>query len=101
MSLEGVQQLLGHRSIYMTLVYARVAPKKLCEDYLKALDKLEKNVLLPTLSCESNNRMDTEVLEELLGRLRSRALEPSADKKRYGVLIRRTKRLKTELATLQ
>jgi site-specific recombinase XerD len=98
--LATLRELLGHRSLSMTLRYARVMPQKLRGDYLKAVDQLKKDVLLPTLTCESKNLPLTELLHDLLGRLRSQALEPGADKKRYGVLIRRTKRLKAELAIL-
>lgn len=99
MSLEGVQKLLGHRSISMTLKYARVMPKKLREDYLKALEKIEKEVSLPTLHNQSRNLQPIGILEDLLVRLNGLALEPGAHEK-LPTLIRRTKRLKTDLETI-
>lgn len=99
MSLEGVQKLLGHRSISMTLKYARVMPKKLREDYLKAVEKLEKGVSLPTLPNQSQNLKPIGLLEDLLARLNGLALEPEAHEK-LPTLIRRTKRLKTDLETI-
>ena len=96
----SLQKLLGHRSITMTLRYARVMPQKLREDYLKAVEQLQKDVSLPTLPYESNNLLLTELLQDLLGRLSTQALEPTADKKRFHALIRRARRLKNDLATL-
>lgn len=100
MNVEGLQRLLGHRSLSMTLRYARVMPMKLREDYLKALDQLQKNVSLPALPHESKNFMPGELLEELLGRLRGRALEPDTDRKKFKALIRRTERLRKDLVDI-
>jgi len=100
MSIEGLQKLLGHRSMSMSLRYARVMPKKLRDDYLKALDQLQKTVVLPTLPCESKNASNAELLQDLLERLRSKALKQRADKKRYQALIRRAERLRKDLANL-
>ena len=97
MNVEGLQRLLGHRSIGMTLKYARVMPQKLREDYLKALDQLQKNVSLPAIPHESKNSLPAELLEELLAGLRGRALEPGNHRTKLRALIRRTERLRKEL----
>ena len=41
MSLESLAALLGHRSLTMTLVYARIADKTLQTEYARASQKLE------------------------------------------------------------
>lgn len=41
MSLESLAALLGHRSLRMTLVYARIADRTVQNEYLKATQKLE------------------------------------------------------------
>lgn len=97
MNVEGLQRLLGHRSIGMTLKYARVMPQKLREDYLKALDQLQKNVSLPAIPNEPKNFLPAELLEELLARLRCQALERGTDSKQLRAIIRRTERLRKDL----
>jgi len=41
MSLESLAALLGHRSLRMTLVYARIADRTLQQEYMRATQKLE------------------------------------------------------------
>jgi site-specific recombinase XerD len=42
MSLEAVSAMLGHRSIRMTLVYARIADRTVAEEYFAAADKVDQ-----------------------------------------------------------
>ncbi len=42
MSLEAIAQMLGHRSMRMTLVYARIADRTVAEEYFAAADKVDQ-----------------------------------------------------------
>jgi site-specific recombinase XerD len=42
MSLEAVSAMLGHRSMRMTLVYARIADRTVAEEYFAAADKVDQ-----------------------------------------------------------
>jgi hypothetical protein len=41
MSLEAIAALLGHRSLRMTLLYARIADRKVREQYLSVCHELD------------------------------------------------------------
>jgi integrase len=41
MSLEAIAALLGHRSMRMTLVYARIADRTVAEQYYAATEQVE------------------------------------------------------------
>ena len=41
MSLEALAALLGHRSLRMTLVYARIADRTVADEYFKVSEKVE------------------------------------------------------------
>ena len=41
MSLEAIAALLGHRSLHMTLVYARIADRTVADEYFKVSEKVE------------------------------------------------------------
>jgi integrase len=41
MSLEAIAALLGHKSLSMTLVYARIADRTVAEEYFKVTEKVE------------------------------------------------------------
>ena len=42
MSLEAVSAMLGHRSMRMTLVYARIADRTVADEYFTAADKVDQ-----------------------------------------------------------
>ena len=42
MSVEAVSAMLGHRSMRMTLVYARIADRTIADEYLAAADKVDQ-----------------------------------------------------------
>jgi integrase len=42
MSLEAVSAMLGHRSMRMTLVYARIADRTIADEYFAAADKVDQ-----------------------------------------------------------
>ncbi len=41
MSLEAIAALLGHRSMTMTMTYARIADKTVAEEYFAVSEKVE------------------------------------------------------------
>ena len=42
MSLEAVAAMLGHRSMRMTLIYARIADRTIADEYFAADDKVDQ-----------------------------------------------------------
>jgi hypothetical protein len=42
MSLEAIAQMLGHRSMRMTLVYARIADRTVADEYFTAANKVDQ-----------------------------------------------------------
>ena len=41
MSLEAIAAMLGHRSMRMTLLYARIADRTVADEYFAAADKVD------------------------------------------------------------
>ena len=42
MSLEAIAQMLGHRSMRMALVYARIADRTVADEYFAAADEVDQ-----------------------------------------------------------
>jgi site-specific recombinase XerD len=100
--LEALRDLLGHRSLSMTLVYAKVAPKKLRADYLEALNKIEQGIKLPDLPQPATEGELNQLLEEITIRLKAKSLAGSpSQERRINSLIRRVGRMKADLATIK
>jgi len=99
--LEALRDLLGHRSIAMTLVYAKVAPTKLRKDYLEALERIEKDVRLPNLPKLPKQNALTAAIEDALFCLKAKLLEPKDNTRRLRSIIRRVERLKKDLVDIK
>lgn len=73
MSLEAIAALLGHRSLRMTLVYARIADRKVADEYfsvteqVEALYTAEAPVLPASAEGEAMRRLRLEMERRLLG----------------------------------
>ena len=100
MSIEGIKELLGHRSFEMSLRYARVTPQKLRNDYLKAIATVEGDVTPPELHPARTDLVLGSALDEILLRLRGKLLDGYSEKKQLAAMIRRTERLRTQLREL-
>jgi hypothetical protein len=72
MSLEAIAALLGHKSLRMTLVYARIADRKVAEEYftvteqVEALYSAERPVLPASTEGEKMRRLRIEMQRRLL-----------------------------------
>jgi integrase len=53
MRLEAIAALLGHRSLHMTMVYARIANRTVGDEYHSATEKVEALYAEPDLSAET------------------------------------------------
>ena len=96
LSIEEIRDLIGHRSITMSLRYARVTPQKLRSDYLKAIAAIEGQVTPPELATTPDTIMMNS-LDEALALLRGKLRAGHSDKKRIEALIRRIERARSEL----
>ena len=73
MSLEAIAALLGHKSLRMTLVYARIADRKVADEYFAVTAQVESlydtsNPVLPaTVEGEQMRRLRIEMQRRLLG----------------------------------
>jgi len=73
MSLEAIAALLGHRSLRMTLVYARIADRKVADEYFSVTEQVEAlytadpPVLPATAEGEQKRRLRLEMHRRLLG----------------------------------
>jgi site-specific recombinase XerD len=73
MSLEAIATLLGHRSLRMTLVYARIADRKVADEYFAVTEQVEAlytaaPIELPaTAEGEQMRRLRLEMQRRLLG----------------------------------
>lgn len=73
MSLEAIAALLGHRSLRMTLVYARIADRKVADEYftvteqVEALYTAEPPALPASAEGEAMRRLRLEMQRRLLG----------------------------------
>lgn len=73
MSLEAIAALLGHRSLRMTLVYARIADRKVADEYFAVTEQVEAlytagHIELPaSAEGEQMRRLRIEMQRRLLG----------------------------------
>ena len=72
MSIEAIAALLGHRSMRMTLTYARISDRTVAEEYAKVTDAVEARYRstdpLPVDTAGANmRRLATEAHQRLLG----------------------------------
>ena len=73
MSLEAIAALLGHRSLRMTLVYARIADRKVADEYFSVTEQVEAlyttgSIELPaSAEGEAMRRLRLEMHRRLLG----------------------------------
>jgi len=71
MSLEGIAALLGHTSMNMTMVYARIADRTVAEEYFAVSEKVEALYDQPALPADAEGtnmrNLRAEVNQRLLG----------------------------------
>ncbi len=79
MSLPGLQQLLGHRSIHMTLHYARMQLDSLTKEYFAALDNMHGryNQPLPTTPPSRHNQTPSSLVDDVARQIHRDASEQS------------------------
>ena len=101
MGIEGVKEILGHRSINMSLVYAKVTPTKLYEDYLMAMEKVESKYKLPEMRHKHLEQSTEGALHLVLSFLRGKAKGKDTDQNRLKSIIRRAERLRKDLLKIK
>jgi site-specific recombinase XerD len=100
-SLVSLMKLLGHRRIEMTLRYAKVTPSHLRDEYLKAIEVLEKQLApVETHTCGelATSGQPIEILNQLGVFLDAAALTSTRNKKN---LLLRISRLKQDFTLIR
>jgi integrase/recombinase XerD len=72
MSLDAIAALLGHKTLAMTMVYARIADKTVAEEYFAVTEKVEAlydqpRELPPTIEGSEMRRLRAEMHRRMLG----------------------------------
>lgn len=105
LSLAALMYLLGHRSMTMTLRYARLAPNRLRQHYLAANAKAQERYgKLPEISLNSNHEENTtsaDTVADIVRRIkRDAAALSEKDKARARRVARQLKNIRIQLAEL-
>jgi phage terminase small subunit len=84
MSLAAIRQLLGHRSINMTLRYVSLTPEQLRQDYLTATAKARERYgkvpeAPPTI--QRDERTSAETIDDVVRQIKRDAAELSTEQK--------------------
>jgi site-specific recombinase XerD len=104
MSLYGLMQILGHRQVTTTLIYAGVAQQTIHEEYFAAIEKLKDRyaAIKPGQGVIAAEPFTPDALADDLARS-LRRMRASADRSSRSTihrLIRRVDHLRTELKTI-
>ena len=72
MSLDAIAALLGHKTLAMTMVYARIADKTVADEYFAVTEKVEAlydqpRQLPPTTKAREMRKLRTEMHRRMLG----------------------------------
>ena len=97
MNIEGIKELLGHRSLSMSLRYAQVTPQKLRSDYLKAIATVENQMTQPELTQKTPGPAFRSAIDEVLTQLRGKVRAGHTEKKQLAALIRRIERVRSDI----
>lgn len=73
--ITSIQRFLGHKKLNTTMIYARAHDKNVAEDYFKAMERVEKQLDLPT-SCSIQTPSPKEIIA-LVDALFGSALTPN------------------------
>ena len=95
MSLLGVMKLLGHRDYRMTLRYAAITQETVCKEYFEALSQIEVRYRIPARS-SSSDPDPAKLLSDVIRWIQNHA----RDHRRARSLVRRLRRLQTDLQVL-
>ena len=99
LSLTALRDLLGHRSVTMTLRYAAITHDKLNADYQKALIQMEARYQMPALHSKSTDQPDfSRALLDLCQFLKK--VDRPDSKRRTRHLIERIQTLRRDLLAL-
>lgn len=102
MSIVGVMKLLGHHTLTMTLRYASVSQDAVVEEYYAALTKMERHYVLPRRKLGRNlkHRDLATQAEDLVRTIQRQRPSDAAKARKAALLIKRIRRLKTEMSDL-
>jgi integrase len=100
MSLVGLMRLLGHKDYRMTLRYAAITDETVLIEYVAALDRSTQRYAVPAPSRPVVHLDPAQQLNELARNLHLRIGDDHLDPARARLLVRRLRRLATELRRL-
>jgi site-specific recombinase XerD len=97
-SLLSLKQLLGHRSIHMTLRYCSVTQETVRTEYFSALKRLGIKYELPPNLNKKGNLDLNQAFSDLLCLLRKwTEIRPETDARKIALIIRRIRRIENDL----
>ena len=103
MNIFALKDILGHRSIMMTLRYAEVTQEKVRGEYFEALKRLENeekyqsHILAKILPDHADYK---QLLNDLLLELKKQIKDKDKNQSNYALILKRIKSLKSEIETI-
>ena len=102
MNLPVIKELLGHKDLKMTAIYAKITLQTVVEEYNKAIKVFQEKYALEkfTSPTDSNNNADLTVMfSEFILRLQNMTKKPEHERS-LQLILRRLKRIEKELKPL-
>ena len=102
MNLPVIKELLGHKDLKMTAIYAKITLQTVVEEYNKAIKIFQEKYALEkfTSPTDSNNNADLTVMfSEFILRLQNMTKKPEHERS-LQLILRRLKRIEKELKPL-
>ena len=102
MNLPVIKELLGHKDLKMTAIYAKITLQTVVEEYNKAIKVFQEKYALEkfTSPTDSNNNADLTVMfSEFILRLQNMTKNPEHERS-LQLILRRLKRIEKELKPL-
>lgn len=100
MSLVAIMRLLGHRDYRMTLRYAAITDETVLTEYTEALRRTSQRYATSASHAELPSRDPLAHLLDLIRFIDKRAHDDSLDLDRSNILIKRTRRLHSDIKRL-
>jgi site-specific recombinase XerD len=100
MSLMGVMKLLGHRDYRMTLRYTEITLETVGKEYRTALTQLETRYRIALTTAGPTKLDPDEALGDIIRWVQKRAGQSVVQRKRAQALVKRLRRIRTEVGEL-
>lgn len=98
LSITSLKEILGHKSIHMSLGYAKVTQEKIHVEYQAALSKMNE-ARIPELLVPKTETVDD--VFQALSRLITKRIDTGADAKKLKAVMNRLSKIKMELGKLR